>query len=342
MSLSKCSPAEVMSFNNNKQHQVQRPAFSFHDIASLSTSASAPPSPPRTYAPPSPPSSYAPPSPPSTYAPPSPPGIPPLPDMSVFSHEHHVSKKRTHAEMEALAGCHSHHPHLQPTPPKLSLGGTGGSPFRGLTPPQSPFSTGAQQPPSPTHAHHDCGHDCRTGPDERALTNLDIAAFYWSMLAMRGHQELKAKTAGAGTPMYDSMAIPPPSPAASSNYEPTSPYSKPPSPYSKPPSPSGSLSSSYDSEPSSPSGSSTTSETPQMKELSGGGVKYQCHVCHKGYSHPRLLNRHMQSHTPYKKHHCPRCRKGFNDAFDLKRHIRTHTGIKPFHCSLCEKSFTQV
>lgn len=158
------------------------------------------------------------------------------------------------------------------------------------------------------------------------LTNLDIAAFYWSMLAMRGYPKVKASAFDTSM----NLKIPsPPSPTSKSSLDLS--Y--------KPPSPSGSLSS-LDSEPMSPSNSVTSeTNTSSGKELN---MKYQCQVCHKSYSHPRLLNRHLQSHTPYKKHHCPRCRKGFNDAFDLKRHIRTHTGIKPFHCELCEKSFTQV
>ena len=208
----------------------------------------------------------------------------PLPDMSVFSN------KRRYSDVE------------MPIPSKVA---------KLITPPLSPI-------PPPVPSSHNCSSDCQYCS---RLTNLDIAAFYWSMLAMRGYPQFKA-----GSP--NNVDWKPPSPVSST----TSSIDMQ---YSKPPSPSGSLSS-MDSEPLSPS-SSTTSES--SKDLS---VKYQCQVCHKSYSHPRLLNRHLQSHTPYKKHHCPRCRKGFNDAFDLKRHIRTHTGIKPFQCQMCDKSFTQV
>ena len=190
-------------------------------------------------------------------------------------------------------------------------------------------------------AHHQCtSEDCHYCS---GLTNLDIAAFYWSMIAMRGYSKAKTSSVSStgSSSAYDALPFAPkplpPSPTASQSNAFDLMTS-----YNKPPSPSGSLSS-MDSEPLSPSCSSTTSESSSTKDLGvGNGVKYQCQVCHKSYSHPRLLNRHLQSHTPYKKHHCPRCRKGFNDAFDLKRHIRTHTGIKPFHCELCEKSFTQV
>ena len=190
-------------------------------------------------------------------------------------------------------------------------------------------------------AHHQCtSEDCHYCS---GLTNLDIAAFYWSMIAMRGYSKAKTSSVsstGSSHSAYDTLPFAPkllpPSPTASQSNTFDLMTS-----YNKPPSPSGSLSS-MDSEPLSPSCSSTTSESSSTKDLGNNGVKYQCNVCHKSYSHPRLLNRHLQSHTPYKKHHCPRCRKGFNDAFDLKRHIRTHTGIKPFHCELCEKSFTQV
>lgn len=179
-------------------------------------------------------------------------------------------------------------------------------------------------PPPPLPSRHNCtSEDCHYCS---GLTNLDIAAFYWSMIAMRG-QAAKTKPTSF-EPIYSKLPHSPLSPVSNPSFD---------LPYSKPPSPSGSLSS-LESEPLSPSNSTISENNTTTKDL---GIKYQCQVCHKSYSHPRLLNRHLQSHTPYKKHHCPRCRKGFNDAFDLKRHIRTHTGIKPFHCELCEKSFTQ-
>lgn len=215
----------------------------------------------------------------SAYVPPPPLHVP-LPGMSVFSN------KRRHSEVD-----------LSMPPVK----------FQKISPPVSPIA--------PLPSSHDCSVDCRYCS---SLTNLDIAAFYWSMLAMRDYPQFKAHSEGR----MDLKIPTPPSPTASIDF-------------SKPPSPSGSLSS-MDSEPLSPTSSVTS-------EGSGNilGTRYKCQVCQKSYSHPRLLNRHLQSHTPYKKHHCPRCRKGFNDAFDLKRHIRTHTGIKPFQCQLCDKSFTQ-
>ncbi|XP_031554117.1 zinc finger protein 433-like isoform X2 [Actinia tenebrosa] len=76
----------------------------------------------------------------------------------------------------------------------------------------------------------------------------------------------------------------------------------------------------------------------EMKEEQS---KYKCEICHSSFSLQRLLNRHMKTHSFYKRYHCQFCGKGFNDTFDLKRHIRTHTGIKPFKCSECEKAFTQ-
>ena len=69
--------------------------------------------------------------------------------------------------------------------------------------------------------------------------------------------------------------------------------------------------------------------------------KYKCDICSSTFSLQRLLNRHMKTHSFYKRYHCQFCGKGFNDTFDLKRHIRTHTGIKPFKCDRCDKSFTQ-
>ena len=70
-------------------------------------------------------------------------------------------------------------------------------------------------------------------------------------------------------------------------------------------------------------------------------AKYKCEICNSSFTLQRLLNRHMKTHSFYKRYHCQFCTKGFNDTFDLKRHIRTHTGIKPFKCSRCDKSFTQ-
>ncbi|EDO45199.1 predicted protein, partial [Nematostella vectensis] len=68
---------------------------------------------------------------------------------------------------------------------------------------------------------------------------------------------------------------------------------------------------------------------------------YKCGLCNASFSLQRLLNRHMKTHSFYKRYHCQFCGKGFNDTFDLKRHIRTHTGIKPFKCDRCDKAFTQ-
>eukprot|EP00795_Rhopilema_esculentum_P016317 gene16317-7705_t len=121
----------------------------------------------------------------------------------------------------------------------------------------------------------------------KTLYGLDIAAFYWSLMAMYG------------LPYRSPVSPPLPSDVRAK-------------------SPMGSACS--DSQP--PSPASSTGE-----EIGKESAIYRCNVCQKTYSHPRFLNRHLQSHTPFKKHHCPRCGKGFNDAFDLKRHIRTHTDV---------------
>ena len=237
---------------------------------------------------------------------------PPLPDMSVFSH------RRSYFNYEEFPSSppSSKLPKLSLLPRVPYL-----SPVIPSPKPPIPYLSSAlpaPKPPIPPLSalplkQHACIKGCLQCSE---LTNLDIAAFYWSMLAMRGYPDLKART--------DPNEI----------KQPLSPPSNPDLTFSKPLSPSGSLSSA-DSEPLSPTSSLSSDYTNKDTSM-------KCHVCHKSYSHPRLLNRHMQSHTSYKKHHCPRCRKGFNDAFDLKRHIRTHTGIKPFQCDMCEKSFTQV
>lgn len=138
------------------------------------------------------------------------------------------------------------------------------------------------------HASHalpgECITDCKIC---RTLHSLDIAAFYWSLMAMYG---LPCR-AQSSTPLPCDMRAKSPLGSACSDSQPPSPAS------------------------------STGEDNPKDSSI------YRCNVCQKTYSHPRFLNRHLQSHTPFKKHHCPRCGKGFNDAFDLKRHIRTHTGM---------------
>ena len=174
----------------------------------------------------------------------------------------------------------------------------GSDPFtsRLSNPPSSPSTFGILPPAKPSsanlakyteHAAHASPGDSSECKICRTLQSLDVAAFYWSLMAMYGL------------------------PYRSSPPTPTDARAK---------SPMGSVCS--DSQPPSPASSTDTSEDKD-------GAIYRCNVCQKSYSHPRFLNRHLQSHTPYKKHHCPRCGKGFNDAFDLKRHIRTHTGTRP-------------
>lgn len=68
---------------------------------------------------------------------------------------------------------------------------------------------------------------------------------------------------------------------------------------------------------------------------------HRCEICNSTFPLRRLLNRHLKTHSFYKRYTCSYCEKGFNDTFDLKRHVRTHTGIKPFKCEQCDKSFTQ-
>ncbi|KAL9964548.1 hypothetical protein ACROYT_G028203 [Oculina patagonica] len=68
---------------------------------------------------------------------------------------------------------------------------------------------------------------------------------------------------------------------------------------------------------------------------------HRCEICNSTFPLRRLLNRHLKTHSFYKRYTCSYCDKGFNDTFDLKRHVRTHTGVKPFKCEKCDKSFTQ-
>ena len=77
------------------------------------------------------------------------------------------------------------------------------------------------------------------------------------------------------------------------------------------------------------------------KAPSNTAHNHRCEICNSTFPLRRLLNRHLKTHSFYKRYTCSYCEKGFNDTFDLKRHVRTHTGIKPFKCELCDKSFTQ-
>lgn len=77
------------------------------------------------------------------------------------------------------------------------------------------------------------------------------------------------------------------------------------------------------------------------KESPNGTNSHRCEICNSAFPLRRLLNRHLKTHSFYKRYTCSYCDKGFNDTFDLKRHVRTHTGIKPFKCEQCDKSFTQ-
>ncbi|GFO45438.1 Zinc finger protein 362-like [Plakobranchus ocellatus] len=71
------------------------------------------------------------------------------------------------------------------------------------------------------------------------------------------------------------------------------------------------------------------------------GDKPKCHICEKTFDLQRHLNRHLKSHSTFKRYLCRICNKGFNDTFDLKRHTRTHTGVRPYKCQHCGKAFTQ-
>ncbi|XP_020908772.1 uncharacterized protein LOC110246752, partial [Exaiptasia diaphana] len=44
------------------------------------------------------------------------------------------------------------------------------------------------------------------------------------------------------------------------------------------------------------------------------GTRYKCGLCGASFSLQRLLNRHMKTHSFYKRYHCQFCGKGFNDT----------------------------
>ena len=85
----------------------------------------------------------------------------------------------------------------------------------------------------------------------------------------------------------------------------------------------------------------TQERSAKGKEASTTTHYHRCEICNSTFPLRRLLNRHLKTHSFYKRYSCSYCDKGFNDTFDLKRHVRTHTGIRPFRCERCDKSFTQ-
>lgn len=87
--------------------------------------------------------------------------------------------------------------------------------------------------------------------------------------------------------------------------------------------------------------SKTQERSTKGKEALNATHNHRCEICNSTFPLRRLLNRHLKTHSFYKRYTCSYCEKGFNDTFDLKRHVRTHTGIKPFKCDRCDKSFTQ-
>nr|CUU99870.1 zinc finger protein [Hymenolepis microstoma] len=65
-----------------------------------------------------------------------------------------------------------------------------------------------------------------------------------------------------------------------------------------------------------------------------------CPSCHRTFSRPSLLARHLRVHSREKPFGCQYCRKCFPTKSSCTTHQRLHTGEKPFVCHVCGHKFT--
>ncbi|XP_025940744.1 replication initiator 1-like [Apteryx rowi] len=72
----------------------------------------------------------------------------------------------------------------------------------------------------------------------------------------------------------------------------------------------------------------------------GGGRRFLCELCPKGFRKGSSLLRHRYEHTGRRPHRCPLCAKAFKHKHHLVEHRRLHTGEKPFCCARCGKRFS--
>jgi len=66
-----------------------------------------------------------------------------------------------------------------------------------------------------------------------------------------------------------------------------------------------------------------------------GSQTTMCEVCGKVLATLASKNRHLETHSNYRRYGCSTCGKRFRQNAHLKKHMRLHTGEKPFSCPHC-------
>ncbi len=77
----------------------------------------------------------------------------------------------------------------------------------------------------------------------------------------------------------------------------------------------------------------------QTKASTTSVATYKCNLCQKEFKHKCTLTIHMRHHTGDRPFECLLCNKRFISSGERSSHIKSHTGEKPYKCDLCGKGF---